>query len=126
MNSTAIIVRLLAGVLLGIFFYSALWFTVRSLPRSRHPVLLTLGSFWGRTLTVLTAFLFLMQGRWEYAAACLVGFIAGRLTVSKMLHPKPFTAGSAENAGGAGKTRETGQAGAVLKTNQRKSAAKCS
>jgi F1F0 ATPase subunit 2 len=106
MNSTAIIVRLLAGVLLGIFFYSALWFTVRSLPRSRHPVLLTLGSFWGRTLTVLTAFLFLMQGRWEYAAACLVGFMAGRLVVSRMVQSKAFTAGSAEIAGGAEKSRQ--------------------
>jgi len=106
MNTTAIVVRLVAGLALGIFFYSALWFTVRSLPTSRHPVLLTLGSFWGRTLAVLAAFLLLMQGHWEYAAACLAGFMAGRLMVSRMLQPKTFTAGHAENAGGADKTRQ--------------------
>jgi F1F0 ATPase subunit 2 len=85
MNTAAIVVRLLTGVALGVFFYSALWFTVRALPTSRHPVLLTLGSFWGRTIGVLAVFLFLMQNRWEYAAACLAGFMAGRLAVSRML-----------------------------------------
>ncbi|MBZ5523260.1 MAG: ATP synthase subunit I [Acidobacteriia bacterium] len=109
MNTAAILLRLLAGLALGVFFYSALWFTVRSLPAARHPVLLTLGSFWGRTLAVLASFFVLMQGRWEYAAACLAGFMAGRLVVSRMLQPKAFTAGSAENAGDAGDARKARQ-----------------
>lgn len=85
MNTVAIGIRLLAGLALGIFFYGGLWYTVRHLPGSSHPGLLTLGSFWIRTLTVLGGFLFLMEQRWDYAAVCLVGFVMGRVTVTKFL-----------------------------------------
>jgi len=49
---------------------------------TRHPVLLTLTSFWIRTLVVLGSFLYLMQGHWQSAVACLLGFVAGRVVVS--------------------------------------------
>ena len=40
---------LMAGIALGVFFYGGLWLTVRRLLMTRHPVLLTLGSFCVRT-----------------------------------------------------------------------------
>jgi F1F0 ATPase subunit 2 len=83
--SAGVILRLLAGAALGVFFYGALWFTVRALPAARHPVLLTLGSFWIRTLTVVAGILLLMNGRWQYALVCLAGFMLGRLAVSRSL-----------------------------------------
>jgi len=84
-SALSILSRLLAGAALGIFFYAGLWVTVRALLTTRHPTLLTLGSFWIRTLVVLASFLFLMKGSWQYALICLAGFIMGRVGVSKSL-----------------------------------------
>jgi F1F0 ATPase subunit 2 len=84
-NAVSILSRLLVGAVLGVFFYVGLWVTVRALLTTRHPTLLTLGSFWIRTLVVLASFLFLMKGRWQYALTCVVGFMIGRIAVSKSL-----------------------------------------
>ena len=85
MSTITILSRLLAGAALGVFFYIGLWFTVRSLLTARHPTLLTLGSFWIRTLVVLAGFLLVMKGRWQYALTCVAGFVMGRVAVSKFL-----------------------------------------
>jgi len=82
MSAIGLVSRVLAGAALGSFFYLGLWLTVRALPDVRHPVLLTLASFWIRTLVVLASFLYLIQGHWQYAAACVLGFVIGRLTIS--------------------------------------------
>jgi F1F0 ATPase subunit 2 len=85
MNTILILVRVLAGFALGVFFYGGLWLTVRRLSDTRHPGLLTLGSFWIRTLLVVGGFLFVMAGRWDYALWSLIGFTAGRFAVVKLL-----------------------------------------
>lgn len=85
MNALPIISRLLGGIALGFFFYAGLWFTVREISTARHPVLLMLGSFWIRALVVVSGFLFLMNGRWDFALICLVGFMLGKVAVSKSL-----------------------------------------
>jgi F1F0 ATPase subunit 2 len=91
-SSFSILLRVVAGISLGIFFYAGLWLTVRSLPKTRHPVFITLGSFWLRTAAVLACFLVLVRGRWQYAAACLLGFLMGRLAVTIPLRaPTPRT-----------------------------------
>lgn len=82
MNAVSIILRLLAGVGLGVFFYMGLWLTVRSLLKARNPGLLALGSFWIRTLVVLAGFLWLTKGRWQYALTCIAGFTLGRAAIS--------------------------------------------
>jgi F1F0 ATPase subunit 2 len=82
MNPIALLSRMLAGMALGGFFYLGLWLTVRQLVPTRHPVLLTVASFWIRTLVVLAGFLYLMRGHWQYAIACLIGFVMGRMAVS--------------------------------------------
>ena len=85
MNALPIISRLLGGIALGFFFYAGLWLTVREISTTRHPVLLTLGSFWIRTLVVVSGFLILMNGRWDFALICLAGFMVGKAAVSKSL-----------------------------------------
>ncbi len=85
MSPLSIFLLLLAGMLLGIVFYGGLWLTVRSLSSTRHPVWLTLCSFWMRMLAVLAGFLFLVKGSWQHAFICLAGFAIGRLAVSKYL-----------------------------------------
>jgi F1F0 ATPase subunit 2 len=79
-----VLVSALAGIAIGVFFYGGLWFTVRHLVTTRHPVWLTLASFWGRTAVTLAAFLLVVNGRWENALAALAGFGLGRLLVSQL------------------------------------------
>jgi F1F0 ATPase subunit 2 len=75
--------RAAAGGALGFFFYGGLWLTVRQLPRTRHPVALTMGSFLVRTLAVIAAFAFLINQHWENALACMAGFIAAKPFVQR-------------------------------------------
>jgi len=85
MNATSIIWRFWAALALGVFFYAGLSLTVRFLPQARHPVVLTLVSFWTRMLTVLAGFLFMIKERWEYGVICLAGFTVGRAATLKFL-----------------------------------------
>ncbi len=80
----SILVAAVAGIAIGLFFYGGLWFTVRHLVTTRHPVLLTVASFWGRTLITAASFLVVTQGRWENALAALAGFVLGRVLVSQL------------------------------------------
>jgi F1F0 ATPase subunit 2 len=82
MSSVSILFRLSAGIGLGVFFYTGLWLTVRTLPTTRHPALLTLCSFWIRTLIVVATVFLLIDKRWGNALVCIAGFLVGRLIVS--------------------------------------------
>ncbi len=77
----SILVTLLAGFGLGVVFYGGLWITIRALPGSRHPTLLALGSFWGRTALVLGGLILATGHRWQNAVACLAGFIVARMVL---------------------------------------------
>ncbi|HEY6972648.1 MAG TPA: ATP synthase subunit I [Candidatus Angelobacter sp.] len=85
MNAFLISVILLTGVGLSVIFYGGLWLTVRSLAKTRHPVLLTLASFAARTLVVIAAFLILTKGGWQSPLIALAGFLMGRFAVSAFL-----------------------------------------
>ncbi len=74
---------LLAGFGLGVLFYGGLWLTVRALPKSRHPVLLALASFWGRTAAVVAGLVFAMARRWQNALVCLAGFALARIALAR-------------------------------------------
>jgi F1F0 ATPase subunit 2 len=69
---------LLAGIGLGMLFYGGLWFTVRALPRSEHPMALAFASFSARTGVVLTGFVLVTGHRWHNAVLCLLGFVLAR------------------------------------------------
>ena len=65
-------------LVIGVFFYGGLWFTVQHLVTTRHPVLLTAGSFGGRTLITLGAFSVRAgSGVAERARRALAGFAIG-------------------------------------------------
>jgi F1F0 ATPase subunit 2 len=80
---------LLAGVLLGIFFFGGLWWTVHKGLTSKYTGLWFLGSMLVRTGVVLTGFYFVCGGQWERLVVCLVGFIIARFMV--MRFTRPFT-----------------------------------
>lgn len=72
-----------AGLALGVIFYGGLWITVRALASAHHPAILSVSSLALRMAVVLAGFLLLTRGRWQNAAACLIGFAAGRAAVSR-------------------------------------------
>jgi F1F0 ATPase subunit 2 len=82
---------LLAGVLLGFFYFGGLWMTVQRLPSIRHPALLTLGSFLGRTAIAMLVFYSVMGGSLVNLLVCLVGFLLARQASFKLkrLLPDP-------------------------------------
>ncbi len=77
-----------AGALAGILFFGGLWLTVRALPTSRWPGLLTIGSFWIRTLVTLALLYFTIRGDWRNAVAWIAGFILARVIVPLVLHSR--------------------------------------
>lgn len=80
-----IVLAAAGGVALGIFFFGGLWMTVRALTTTAHPVLVSVASFWVRTLAVLGGFLLIMDGRWTNAVGAVAGFAIGRVVVSIVL-----------------------------------------
>jgi F1F0 ATPase subunit 2 len=83
-----LMIAFLVGTVLGLFYFGLLWVTVRRIPHSRNPALLVLGSLVGRLAVVLTAFYFVMNGRWERLAACLLGFLVARQVMVSRIRPR--------------------------------------
>jgi F1F0 ATPase subunit 2 len=63
---------------LGLFYFSCLWFTVRRLGRSQHPVFLMIGSGGARLSVALLGFYLIVGGHWERLLIALVGFLIAR------------------------------------------------
>jgi F1F0 ATPase subunit 2 len=72
-----------AGLVLGAFYFIALWRTVKSLPETPHPVRLMLGSFALRMAVALAGFYFIMGGHWERLALALMGFIFMKVILTR-------------------------------------------
>lgn len=73
-----LILTLLAGGLLGLAYFSGLWWTTQQLTTAKHPALLFLGSFLVRLVVVLGGFYLVAGERWERMIACLAGFLLAR------------------------------------------------
>ncbi len=71
----------MAGVLLGLFFFGGLRWTIRKGLTSRSPALWFLASMVGRTAVVAAGFYFVSDGSWERILACLLGFIVARIVM---------------------------------------------
>jgi len=74
-----------AGLVLGAFYFIALWRTVKRLPDTPSPLRLMLGSFVLRMAVVLPGFYFVMSGHWERLAMALIGFILMRMILTRRL-----------------------------------------
>ena len=80
---------LLAGALLGAFFFGGLWWTVQKGVTSESPALWFLGSLLLRTSLILVGFYFVSQGHWSRLVMCLLGFLIARFVVVKRLTRAP-------------------------------------
>jgi len=63
------------GILLGVFYFSGLWWTVRRLGSSQYVALLFLGSLLFRTGVVIVGFYFILGNNWPQLLLGLLGFI---------------------------------------------------
>ena len=89
MNEIFILILYLAsGVGLGIFYFGGLWLTLKKLPYTQQPVLLTLGSFFGRTAVCLFIFYLVVRvSHLEGLVLSLAGFIIMKFMLVRSLSP---------------------------------------
>jgi F1F0 ATPase subunit 2 len=84
-----LILDLVAGIMLGILYFGGLWLTVKNLPASKNPYILTLGSFFCRTVISLFGFYLVARGgHWERLLVCLSGFILMKIFLVYRLRPE--------------------------------------
>ena len=86
MNEALILIGdLLAGVLLGTFFFGGLWWTIRSSPPSQWSGLLFSASLLLRMAVAITGFYLVSHGEWRKLVACLAGFLLARIAVTRLI-----------------------------------------
>jgi F1F0 ATPase subunit 2 len=78
---------LISGTALGLFYFGGLWLTVRRLPMSSQPGLLSAISFLVRTGIVIMGFSYIMEGRFERPLSALVGFLIARIVLVRLIGP---------------------------------------
>jgi F1F0 ATPase subunit 2 len=78
-----------AGSMLGAVFFGGLWWTVRKGLSSGQPGFLFLYSMLLRTGIVLAGFSYFANQHLDRLVACLLGFIAARIVVTRMTRPAP-------------------------------------
>ncbi len=74
----------LAGVLLGLFFFGGLWWTLRRAMNSARPALWVGASLLLRMGCTAGGFVVVSAGDWQRMLACLLGFLAARWLVVRM------------------------------------------
>ncbi len=84
-----LIAAFVAGMVLGAFYFTALWWTVRQLPAVHSPARLMLVSFIIRMAALLAGF-YLVMGttHWERLAVAMLGFIIIRKILTYRLRPQ--------------------------------------
>ncbi len=85
----ALALALATGVLLGVFFFGGLWWTVQKGVPSERPALWFLGSLLLRTGVILAGFYVVSQGHWSRLVVCLLGFLIARFIIVKRLTRPP-------------------------------------
>ncbi len=92
-DALALVLALIAGLGIGLFYFGGLWLTVRRLPEARQPALLMFGSFLGRTAASMIGIFLVMGGELARLLACLAGIIIARLVLVRRLSPEPPAGG---------------------------------
>jgi len=80
------------GILLGNIYFRGLWLTVQQLPNAENPILLTLGSFFGRLAIAITGFALIVLLTKENAIwhlfICVVAFMWVRNNLVHKVQPQ--------------------------------------
>jgi F1F0 ATPase subunit 2 len=83
-DTSLLMAAFIAGLMLGAIFYGGLWWTVRRSVSSRSLSLWFIGSFVLRAIIAIGGFYFVSQGDWRRLLACLSGFVAARIAVTRL------------------------------------------
>ena len=75
---------LMAGILIGGFFFGGLWWTIQKSLTSRNPVLWFFGSTLLRLSAALAGFYFIAGKDWRKLLICLLGFVIARFSITWM------------------------------------------
>jgi F1F0 ATPase subunit 2 len=90
-NILILTLALMSGLLLGMFFFGGLWWTIRRGLASAAPALWFSASALIRTAVAIGGFYAVSHGDWRRLLACLLGFFMARMAV---LHLSPTLAAS--------------------------------
>jgi F1F0 ATPase subunit 2 len=88
-----------AGLSLGGIFFGGLWWTIRNGMTAKQPGLWFLSSLIVRMAIVMAGFYFAGGGQWQRLLSCLIGFIAARSIVVRLVRP-PHPVARPRSAGG--------------------------
>lgn len=84
MNETLLmLLSLLSGMLLGVFFFGGLWWTVRKGLSAQQPALWFFTSLIVRSTVVVAGFYLVAGSDWKRQLLCLLGFIVTRFIVTR-------------------------------------------
>lgn len=78
------ILALIAGMALGIFFFGGLWFTVKKAVAAKIPAIWFFGSFILRVSIVMLGFYYISPGGWQPLFVSVLGFILARFVVTHL------------------------------------------
>ena len=97
MNWFYLILSILIGGLLALFFFGGLWWTVQRITGSERPYLIAIISFIVRTAVILLGFYLLLRVGWPYLLAALAAFIISRTVLTFKLKPERRPAQTDDN-----------------------------
>ncbi len=80
-----LVISFLAGIVLGVFFFGGLWWTVLKISGSGRPYLISMVSFIVRTAVVLGGFYLLLTSGWQFLLTSLAGFLVTRTILAYKL-----------------------------------------
>ena len=84
-ESTRIIVSGGAGAIASCVYFGGLWFTVKRLSRSSHPLTLYVASFLIRAALLMCGVFAMLQMGWQQGLAAFVGFLMVRYVLTLSL-----------------------------------------
>ena len=77
-------VVLMAGILIGGFFFGGLWWTIQNGLTSKNPALWFFGSTLLRLSAALAGFYFIAGEDWRKLLSCMLGFLIARVVVTRL------------------------------------------
>jgi len=87
MNETlSLVLSFAAGIMLGIMFFGALWWTVQKVISSKRSARWVFCSLLFRMSIALAGFYFVAHGHWERLLMCFLGFVVARPIVMRFSH----------------------------------------
>ena len=81
---------MISGIFLGVFYFGGLWLTLKHLPFSKQPALLTLSSFLGRSAVCVLCFCIVASNSWEGLVSSLAGFTLAKLAMTDRLGRREY------------------------------------